>query len=41
MKVGDHEATYVNFVGTGSGGMSGGAPFAPFAGGALRPTIRP
>jgi hypothetical protein len=46
MKVGDHEATYVNFVGTGSGGMSSGgmssgAPFAPFAGGALPPDHPP
>jgi hypothetical protein len=34
------KATYVSLVGTGSGGM-GGAPFAPFAGGALPPDHPP
>jgi hypothetical protein len=34
MTIDGREATYVSFVGTGSGGM-GGAPFAPFASGAL------
>src|SRR5207302_8827214 len=29
------EATLVSLIGTGSGGMTGGAPFAPFAGGPL------
>lgn len=41
LKIGGHDATLVSFVGTGSGGMSGGAPFAPFAGGSLPPDHPP
>jgi len=41
LKIDGHEATLVSLVGTGSGGMSGGAPFAPFAGGALPPDHPP
>jgi len=41
LRIDGHEATLVSLVGTGSGGMSGGAPFAPFAGGALPPDHPP
>jgi len=41
LQVGGHEATYVSLAGTGSGGMSGKAPFAPFAGGELPPDHPP
>jgi hypothetical protein len=40
LQIDGREATYVNLIGTGSGGM-GGAPFAPFAGGALPPDHPP
>jgi hypothetical protein len=40
LEIDGREATYVSLVGTGSGGM-GGAPFAPFAGGALPPDHPP
>jgi hypothetical protein len=41
VEIDGREATYVNLVGTGSGGMGGGAPFAPFAGGQLPPDHPP
>jgi len=41
LKIDGHDATLVSLVGTGSGGMSGAAPFAPFAGGALPPDHPP
>jgi hypothetical protein len=41
LKIDGRDATLVSFVGKGTGQMSGGAPFAPFAGGALPPDHPP
>jgi hypothetical protein len=39
-KVGAYDCTFVRLIGTGSGGMTGGAPFAPFAaGGGATPRV--
>jgi len=41
LKIDGRDATLVSFVGKGTGQMSGGAPFAPFAGGATLPPDHP
>lgn len=41
LTVAGRKATLVSIVGTGGGGMTGSAPFAPFAGGALPPDHPP